>query len=199
MSMRNWNNTLFLDAMRGRYAPLHNWITEITENRIDLVVCLASKAEIRNKSPDYAALRENKRTDAEQIILPVGNRQVILMDFPIEDLSTPVAHDVESFRHLAAEIARRIEEGLQVFIHCGAGIGRTGMFAVAVLMMTGKTLGESMEEFSRAGSDPETAEQKSLLEAGVPGGFAERPDVDQKGGAPGSRQPCSARCAGSIA
>ena len=66
------------------------------------------EAEIRKKSREYAALRENKRTDADQLILPVGKRQVILMDFPIEDFATPAAHDVEPFRHLAAEIAGRI-------------------------------------------------------------------------------------------
>ena len=92
--------------------------------------------------------------------------------------AAPAADDIEPFWRLAAEIAHRIEEGFRVFIHCGAGIGRTGMLAVAVLMMTGKTFGQSMEEISRAGSVLETDAQKSLLEAGVPGGFTEPPNDD---------------------
>ncbi|POR04025.1 hypothetical protein AU468_04210 [Alkalispirochaeta sphaeroplastigenens] len=164
--MRNWNNKLFMDAMPGRYSPLDRWIAEIAENQIDIVVCLASDGEIRKKSPAYAALREKKQILTDQMRLPVGDRGVVLKELPIQDFAAPAADETDQFWLLATELARRIDEGFRVFIHCAAGIGRTGLLAVAVLMMTGMGRKEALEEISRAGSGPETSEQKSLLEAG---------------------------------
>ena len=64
------------------------------------------------------------------------------------------------------EIAHRLTEGFHVFVHCGAGVGRSGTFAVAVLMMMGKTVEEATQEITQIRSWPETDEQKALLEAG---------------------------------
>ena len=68
-----------------------------------------------------------------------------------------------AFWELAAAIAEAVRYGEQVLVHCAGGIGRTGMFACAVLIRLGYTPDDAEAAVRKAGSGPETAEQKALV------------------------------------
>ena len=48
-------------------------------------------------------------------------------------------------------------------IHCGAGVGRTGTFAVCLIIALGASGAEAREAVGLAGSHPETGGQEDLI------------------------------------
>ncbi|MCS7173952.1 MAG: tyrosine-protein phosphatase [Armatimonadetes bacterium] len=72
--------------------------------------------------------------------------------------------DRAGFVRLASEVARRLQQGAGVLVHCGAGIGRTGTFAACVLMALGLDRAEAVRRVKEAGSCPETGEQEDLVD-----------------------------------
>jgi protein-tyrosine phosphatase len=81
--------------------------------------------------------------------------------FHIPDRKVP--SDPAKFIELARDIARALQEGERVLIHRGAGIGRTGVLAVAVGMACGPPLIEATRRVQLKGSGPENEEQKAFL------------------------------------
>ncbi|WP_371413796.1 protein-tyrosine phosphatase family protein [Meiothermus sp. PNK-Is4] len=140
---------LLLHSMPGRNEPLENVWREIRNTRIDCIVSLASRREIREKSPDYA--------DA----IAAGRVPCDRLEFPITDFGVP--EDRPAFYTLARDLATRLRAGQRLLIHCGAGIGRTGTLATCVLVALGEPLESAKRSVSAAGSSPETAEQRELI------------------------------------
>jgi protein-tyrosine phosphatase len=83
------------------------------------------------------------------------------MGFPIEDFDIP--DDRDRFFLMARDIARRLENGDQLLIHCAAGIGRTGLLAMLVVMILGEDRSTALEIVEAAGGNPETSAQQSFL------------------------------------
>ena len=140
---------LWLHAMPGRAEPLDALWAWARSARLDGIVCLAGEAEIAAKSPAYA---EALSTSSG----PCAIERVPIRDFGVPD-------DAEAFGALAARIAKRLHDGRRILIHCGAGIGRTGMLAMCVLLAMGYTLADANAAVRTAGSHPETAEQRALV------------------------------------
>ncbi|MBT9290571.1 protein-tyrosine phosphatase family protein [Prosthecodimorpha staleyi] len=85
------------------------------------------------------------------------------LNFPVRDFAVP-----ESFGEAAAlvgAVADQIAGGDAVAIHCRAGIGRSGMFASAVLVALGEAPDAAMAAVSAArGCDvPETEAQRAWV------------------------------------
>ncbi len=141
---------MYLHSMPGRYEPLERSWAEISRLRITQIVCLAPDNEVGTKSPEYAAAIVEGR-------VPCRIRQ-----FPIADFEGPT--DLERFWLLATETADALRRGENVLIHCGAGIGRTGTFAIAVLVALGMPAENAEHVVRAAGSGLEVASQREALQ-----------------------------------
>ena len=86
-------------------------------------------------------------------------RSMRFVSFPIEDRSVP--EDISVVRGLVQDMARALEQGLGVGIHCRAGIGRSAIIAGAVLGTFGVRPDEAMRRIATARSCPvpDTPEQ----------------------------------------
>lgn len=85
------------------------------------------------------------------------------VNFPIADFAVP--EDFGAAAALVGAIADQLAGGDAVAIHCRAGIGRSGMFASAVLVALGETPDAAMAAVSAArGCDvPETEAQRAWV------------------------------------
>lgn len=140
---------LYLDGMPGRTRPLECVWGELRRERIDLIVCLADLAEVRAKSLAYSVAIQAKT-------VPCAHRVLAIPDWG-------VPRDRQAFWALAMEVAARLRAGERVLVHCGAGIGRTGAFAISVLLALGEPRPGAQQAVQAAGSHPETPAQQALL------------------------------------
>jgi len=75
-----------------------------------------------------------------------------------------VPSDRQAFLEGARFVAESLRRGEKVLVHCGAGKGRTGMFAICVLMALGLAKEEAERKVKEAGSGPETPEQREFVD-----------------------------------
>ena len=141
---------LYLGSMPGRYEVFTEAWQAIIEHGVRRVVCLVPPDELRDKSPLYArALRE-------------GHVPWVHESFPVEDFEAPA--DREAFWALARETAGRLNAGETILAHCAAGIGRTGTFAVCVMLALGLTTGAARAAVRSAGAAPQTSAQDDIVQ-----------------------------------
>lgn len=141
---------LYLHSMPGRYEPYEATRDAVRMKGISQVVCLTSLDEIEGKSPDYARALQRNAIPWQQTM------------FPIVDFGVPT--DLEQFRQLIERIAAQLRNGVNILLHCAAGIGRTGTVASCVLVLLGLTPAEAMARVQQAGSYAERPEQIALVQ-----------------------------------
>ena len=142
---------LFLHGMPGLREPWAVFADQVAVQGIGTIVCLTPPAEIERASPAYARARVD------------GSVPARVEDFPIGNLSAPEPERREAFARLVVEIADRLRGGERVLVHCGAGIGRTGTFAVCVLQALGVDPDDAARCVEAVGSHPETPAQAALV------------------------------------
>jgi len=116
----------------------------------DVVVCLSEPHEIAERYPGYVEwLRENAPVRA--------------LWHPIPDLHAP---DPGAADALLDSLHARLAEGRSLLVHCGAGIGRAGTVAAALLVSFGVPLADALASVRehRAMAGPEAGAQTELLE-----------------------------------
>lgn len=136
--------------MPGRYKALREFVDQCRSEAIDEVVCLVDEKEIEKKSPEYAAALKAGQ-------FPLAMTQIPVLDYGVPD-------DVNEFVTSAQEVVEKLRRGRNLVIHCAAGVGRTGMFAILVLHEAGESIAAARAAVQRAGSKPENEEQNAFLE-----------------------------------
>jgi protein-tyrosine phosphatase len=140
---------LYLHSMPGRNEALEDAVAEVRRLGISHIVSLAPLSEIRLKSPAYAQATEAATLPALLASCPIPDRGV-------PDNQAELTSSVD-------ETASALKAGHKLLLHCGAGIGRTGTYAAAVLMRLGLSMHQAIANVGLAGSHPETEEQLELL------------------------------------
>jgi protein-tyrosine phosphatase len=113
------------------------------------IVCLNELGELEDRYPEYVQWL-------------VANQPGRAVWRPIHDMHAPAP---EVATHLLAELHARLEAGDGLLVHCGAGIGRAGTMAAALLVTGGVALDEALRvvRASRPMAGPEVGAQLDLL------------------------------------
>lgn len=114
------------------------------------VVCLNHAEELEGRYPHYVDwLRANRDSRA--------------IWFPVHDLHAP---ELQAASTVLDELVARIDRGEVLLVHCGAGIGRAGTMAAALLMRLGASMTDALSTVAahRPMAGPEAGAQRDLLE-----------------------------------
>ena len=116
-----------------------------------VVVCLTQKAELAHHYPQYVEWLQTQQSTR-------------VVWFPIPDLGAPPLEPVEL---LLNDLAERVQSGDSLLMHCGAGIGRAGTMAAALLITLGLGEQEALDVVAqhRPMAGPEAGPQRELLRA----------------------------------
>lgn len=140
---------LLLHSMPGRYEAIESVWHQVRNEAVCAIVCLVEKDELHEKSAEYAQALE------------AGTVPCSVLSFEIPDRGAP--EDRNAFWTLAGDVARRLQSGEAVLIHCAGGVGRTATLAVCVLLALGEPVDNARSVVSRAGSTVETAPQSKII------------------------------------
>ena len=141
---------VYLHSMLGRREGLAEASQAIRALGIQRVISLAPLHEIWDKSPEYARLIEDGAAAWQQEV------------FPIEDYSVPM--DEDAYLAFFQRLSQQVRAGEKILLHCAAGIGRTGMGAMTLLMCLGMDRESAIQVVRGVGSGPEDPRQFALLE-----------------------------------
>ncbi len=94
---------------------------------------------------------------------------IIFRGVPLQDRSVP--SDRQQFLDAVEQVAADVERGVAVAVHCRAGIGRSSVFAAAVLIRLGWNVGQAFNaiEEARGCPVPDTPMQKEWVTQNIPG------------------------------
>jgi protein-tyrosine phosphatase len=114
-----------LIAMPGRDGSFDADVENMIAWRPDHVVSLADPAELQSAG---AAGLGNRLTA----------RKIRWAHFPIADFGVPDASAHRAWDALSTALSDDLAEGRSVLLHCQAGLGRSGMIALKLMVMAGE-------------------------------------------------------------
>ena len=113
------------------------------------IVCLNERHELADRYPAYVDwLRANAPARA--------------VWWPIPDLHAPT---IDAAGPVLADLLARLQRGERLLVHCGAGVGRAGTVAAALLVRTGVEVASALETVAahRPLAGPESDAQRALV------------------------------------
>jgi len=168
--MRRVNEQIFLGEMPSGTGELASWLAEAREAEIERVVCLVGEDEIAAVAPEYAEWRAKRlKPDRRGGAVYTGEPRLRVLNIPLPDAAAPGEDEAHAFWEAAFAIAGSVLEDARVLIHGTTGVGRTGMFAAAVLIALGQSEHEAARAVAEAGSPIETDRRRESLQRGIPG------------------------------
>ncbi|MEZ4606702.1 MAG: protein-tyrosine phosphatase family protein [Deinococcales bacterium] len=150
---------VFLTGLPGVKMPLTEFMVALKQQQVQHVLSLISLEELSQLSSEYAFYAERHLASTYQEG-QVGSWQQHI--YGIADYGVP--QDMESYLKLIEGLKELLLRGENLLIHCHAGIGRTGMTAVALLLALGMDLEEALIRVREGGSSPETSKQQQFLQ-----------------------------------
>ena len=136
--------------MPGRFEGWSAFEAQAQRAGLALVVCLTPRSELAELSPTY------------HHAVSQGSMPFRWMHVPMPNFGVP--QDAAQFRRDVQEIAQALRQGDAVFLHCAAGIGRTGSTAACVLKALGVDTQQALQRVLDAGSNPQNAQQSGLVD-----------------------------------
>ena len=102
-----------------------------------------------------------ERTAAERVGME-------FLSFPITDTQVPA--NAGAFRSFVADVARRLDEGQHVGVHCRGSIGRATILAACTLIKLGWSATDALEAIENARGEevPDTSEQAAWIRSYEP-------------------------------
>lgn len=150
--------------LAGKHFVAPDPVAALASVGASMVLCLCEEGELAERYPGYVTWL---RSEA-----PLG----WAWWHPIPDLHAPPLDEADA---LIATVASQLRDGAAILAHCGAGIGRAGTLAAAVLIHFGASLDSALATVAAARpmAGPEAGPQMALLEelAGAP---RREPDID---------------------
>lgn len=131
---------LFLHSMPGRAESWDEFEQFAQIAKLELIVCLNSINEIQYYSPSYANAIATKSLPCFRI------------EYAIDDYESP--NEKIKLLKLIQVIAKEIQEGYSILVHCNHGINRTGLFAHCILEQLGLDKDTAALLVFKAGSTP---------------------------------------------
>jgi protein-tyrosine phosphatase len=141
---------LWLSSMPGRFGSWAGFEREAREAQLAVVVCLTSRDEVQELSPQYHAAIASDDMPFQWVHVPVPN--------------FGVPEDREAFRRGIERVAKALRAGQPVMMHCAAGMGRTGSAAACVLKSLGLSTQDALQRVRDAGSNPQNAAQSGFVD-----------------------------------
>ena len=99
----------------------------------------------------------------------VNDAGILVVHEPIDDMDAPTQEQLD---HCVSAIARAHEKNMGVAVHCGAGLGRTGVVIAAYLVHKGQTARDAIARVRRL--RPGSIETEEQAEAVVEFGRRKR-------------------------
>lgn len=124
------------------------------------VVCLTEEHELADRYPRYVEwLHAEQGNQGGQ-----GGQGRRAMWLPVHDLHAP---SLERGLPFVDDLAQRLRAGDGLVVHCGAGIGRAGTTAIALLVLLGEPLDRALDQVrsERPMAGPEVGSQLDFLHA----------------------------------